>query len=147
MTSMKRRRLRRVLPRLVAFNGSFRSRREAANAGARPKITAVSMAMASVARRTGVFSRITASSGKVNCGSSAIRPLNSARANRHPTAAPARANSALSTISCRMMRARLAPSASRSTSSFSRVLALASSRFATFAQAISSSNPTAASRV
>ena len=49
----------------------------------------------------------------------------------------------LSTISCRTMRARLAPSAARSARSRSRRAMRASSRLATLAQAISSTKPTA----
>ena len=54
-------------------------------------------------------------------------------------------SSTLSTISCRMSRQRPAPSAARIPTSRSRVVARASSRFATFAQAISRTMPTAPS--
>ena len=50
-------------------------------------------------------------------------------------------------MSCRTSRHRLAPSAARMPTSRSRALALASSRLATFAQAISRTIPTAPSSI
>ena len=60
-----------------------------------------------------------------------------------PTAAPRAEISRLSVMSCRMMRPRPAPSAVRTAISVSRDDARTSSRFATFAHAMSSTNPTA----
>ena len=63
-----------------------------------------------------------------------------------PAAAPISAINRLSVRSCRAMRARLAPSAMRTAISWRRVAARIKSRFATLAQAISSTNATAPTR-
>ena len=64
-----------------------------------------------------------------------------------PSAPPTAASSTLSVSSCRTRRARPAPSARRIAISRCRTDERASSRFATFAQAMSSTQPTAASSV
>lgn len=63
-----------------------------------------------------------------------------------PAAAPKNEMSVLSTSTCRIICARLAPSAKRMASSRCRPRALVSSKFAMFTQAISSRQPTAPSR-
>ena len=63
----------------------------------------------------------------------------------NPTSPPSVASSTLSVSICRMSRRRLPPIAVRMAISRSRVVARASSRLATFAQPISSTNPTAPS--
>ena len=68
------------------------------------------------------------------------RPVREQQARRTP---PATASSTLSVSSCRTMRPRLAPRAARTAISRWRASARESSRFATFAQAISSTNATA----
>ena len=68
-------------------------------------------------------------------------------ATSRPSAPPTAASSTLSVSSCRTRRARPAPSARRIAISRWRTDERASSRFATFAQAISSTQPTAASSV
>jgi hypothetical protein len=60
-----------------------------------------------------------------------------------PTAPPASDSTMLSVSNWRTMRLRLAPMAARTANSLRRVVERASSRLATFAQAISSTNPTA----
>ena len=60
-----------------------------------------------------------------------------------PAAPPSEESTRLSTSICRSRRARLAPSAVRTAISFWREAARASSRLATFADAISSTQPTA----
>ena len=69
----------------------------------------------------------------------------SARSNPRP--APRNASNTLSVKNCRVRRKRLAPSASRNAISFSRAAARASSKLATFAQAIRRTKPTAPSRM
>ena len=61
-------------------------------------------------------------------------------ANNKPMAAPALASSTLSVNNCRIKRTRPAPTARRIAISFHRAAALASSRFAMLAQAISSAS-------
>ena len=62
-----------------------------------------------------------------------------------PAAPPANASTALSVRSCRMIRTRPAPIASRVATSFRRAAARARSKPATFAQAINNTMPTAVS--
>ena len=59
-----------------------------------------------------------------------------------PSAPPIRDSITLSVSNCRMMRRRPAPSAARTASSRVRAVARARSKFATFPQQISSTNPT-----
>ena len=66
---------------------------------------------------------------------------------RSTATVPTSESTRLSTRSCRTSRQRLAPSAALTATSRSRVLARASSRFATLAQAISSTMPTAPSSI
>ncbi len=64
-------------------------------------------------------------------------------AKSRPSKPPSAESTTLSTSSCRMMRARLAPKAERSAISFARTVARASRRLATFALAIKSTQATA----
>ena len=66
---------------------------------------------------------------------------------RRPSTPPASESSTLSVSSCRMMRPRPAPIAARTAISRLRPVARTSSRFATFAHAMSSTRPTAPSRI
>jgi len=66
-----------------------------------------------------------------------------ANASSHPNRPPAEDRTALSTRSWRIMRVRPAPIAIRIEISRDRTAARASSRLATFAHAISNTNPTA----
>ena len=79
-------------------------------------------------------------------GASASRLDSAPLAISRPSAALSPHSSRLSTSSRRTSRPRLAPSAARTAISLERDTARASSRFATFAQAISSRKPTAASK-
>ena len=65
-------------------------------------------------------------------------------ANSRPSTVPQADSSALSASSCRAIRQRDAPSATRTLSSCRRALARASSRFAMLAHAISSTSATTA---
>ena len=77
----------------------------------------------------------------------AISPRLSSPANTAPSVAPSRASSVLSESNCLISLPRAAPIACRTAISRSRTLARASSRFARFAQAISSTSPVVASRI
>ena len=68
----------------------------------------------------------------------------SPRASGSPITAPMIASATLSVASCRTIRCRVAPSAVRSATSRARAAPRASNRFATFAQAMSSTSATAA---
>ena len=74
----------------------------------------------------------------------AIRLLVPTIAKSKPSKPPSSPNKVLSVSSCRSMRRRFAPSAVRIAISFCRLVALARSRLATFAQAISKTRLTAA---
>ena len=69
------------------------------------------------------------------------------KARINPTRPPRPANSTLSVKSCRIKRARLAPTTRRTTISFCRDVARANRRLATLAQAISSTRPTTIIRI
>ena len=68
------------------------------------------------------------------------------RESSKPTPPPSAASNTLSVRNCRVSRERLAPSARRKAISFCRTAARARSRLATFAHAISRTNPTAPSK-
>lgn len=115
----------------------------ACSAGAVPKPMAVAVAAAAVKPSTRAFGvrSSTTSVGPVDRRSIRNRPVN--HASTRPRAAPSRASSVLSISHWRAIRNRPAPMASRTAISRCRADARASSRLATFAQAINSTNPTA----
>ena len=78
--------------------------------------------------------------GGTSCSRKTIAPL----ASRTPTTRPSPPRTRLSASSCRTMRLRVAPSELRRAISCRRAVARASSRLATFAQAMSITTPTAA---
>jgi hypothetical protein len=112
-------------------------------AGARPK-------RKPVASDTPVANTTTDESSAIGPAPGAPAPASEASngtlqtANAIPTTPPASASTTHSTNNCDATRARLAPIAARIAISFWRPTARASRRFATFAHAISSTNPTAA---
>ncbi len=121
---------------------SFTLRRPASNAGASPKTIAVSSAIATVnASVHGSRCR------SCRCAESTGASVSIARipqyANSNPHAPAATLSRRLSVNICRINRQRVAPSASRTASSLRRPMARASIRFATLAQAINKTNPTA----
>ena len=81
-------------------------------------------------------------SGSVPGGSNAGAERSTAAPSASPAVPPTAASSRLSVSSCRKSCRRLAPSAARTASSRVRPTPRASSRFATFAHAMSSTNPT-----
>jgi hypothetical protein len=93
-------------------------------------------------RRFGVSSRaIGVRPDDMNATSSCVPH----RANSSPHTPPTVARTMLSTSSCLIKRRRAAPSASRIANSERRIAALARSRLAVFAHAISKTTPTIAS--
>ena len=76
-------------------------------------------------------------------GAAAMSAATIHRANSRPSSPPASASRQLSVTNCATRRLRLAPSAARTPSSLVLAVARASSRFATFAHAISSTSATA----
>ena len=74
----------------------------------------------------------------------AMKTLSPTLANAIPAIAPTIDSTRLSAMNCRISRPRPAPSAARNASSLCRPSARISSRLARFAQAMSSTNPTAA---
>ena len=129
-----------------SLSESCRSNRVASNAGNSPKIIPVSSETPSVKRSTGVF--ILTLDGPSNSGGlMATNRSVPCHANIKPSAPPAVARIKLSVSSCLTIRARPAPRATLTPISFCRETPRARSRFATFVQAMSSTNPTAPSRM
>ena len=127
-----------------SLSESLRLSREIWSAGASPKMIPVSSEMPNVHSNTNTFSptfwKLTRSRGLI-----AIRALMPSQAKPSPRTLPSSASSKLSVSNWRMIRARRAPRAARSAISFSRVVASESRRFATLAQAMSNTKPTAPS--
>jgi hypothetical protein len=96
-----------------------------------------------VKRSTCPSMRTSASEGSVNGGMRAMIPPRRRWASNTPSAPPAAASTRLSVRNCANTRPRLAPRAARTATSRWRNVPRASSRFATFAQAIRSTKPTA----
>ena len=118
--------------------------RDASSAGATPNRMPVTHDSSSAKRRTRWSMAKSTASGRAPAGGgAALKPPMIAQASRTPATPPSRDNRTLSVSSWRMRRARLAPRASRTAISRRRAAALDSSRFAIFAQAISSTAPTA----
>jgi hypothetical protein len=146
MTSARRSRWRPLAAeRPPSLSVSARFSREACQAGAQPKSMPARLVAAIVNSSTGTLSRTSASDGSVKGGMVAWITSSSPRARATPRAPPTSASTTLSVSSCRTSRLRPAPSAERTTSSRWRAEPRASCRFATLAQAISSTKPTAAS--
>ncbi len=126
----------------------LRSSREAWSAGMSPNRMPVAIDSAIVNARTRQ-STVTTEPFSPTRGRPAVFTASSARIpavpRSRPSAPPANDSMRLSVSSCRMMRPRPAPMAARTAISRLRVVARASSRFATFAQAMSSTKLTAPS--
>ena len=114
------------------------------HAGATPATMPVAIAIAHVNARTRPSSATSPARGSDVPNESTMSPVVQLAA-RNPTAPPASASTVLSTRSCWMIRPRPAPTAARIASSRARPSTRAKSRFARFAQAISSTHPTAPS--
>ena len=138
---------------------AVRSRRDARHAGPSPKSTAVAIAMPTVkssTRRSNPTrprpTRVRPPSGPPRgntmrrSGASDAPAEIAAYATARPMSVPAIASTRLSVISCRTIRRRLAPSASRIATSRSRPSPRTSIRFARLTHTISSTDATAAPR-
>jgi len=117
--------------------------RDTCQAGARPKITLAASEMAS-ANSSALRSTVTSLRRGRSSGASASRALTPHRAMITPPVPASSASTMLSVSIWRINRRRPAPTAARTTSSRPRADARASSRLATFAHAINSTNATAA---
>ena len=134
-----------VAPRPPSLSDSFMSIRALWMAGASPKRTPVKSVAPSVKPSTG-RSRLVSPKRGTSCGMRDESRATPQSAKSRPSRPPTHASSVLSVSNWRMMRARLAPSATRTAISRPRPAARASNRFATLAHAIKSTNPTAPSR-
>ncbi len=123
---------------------SARSTRDTCHAGARPNTRLAASEMAS-ANINAAGSTVTSLRRGRSSGASASSALTPQRAMITPPVPASSASTTLSVSICRISRTRPAPTAARTTSSRPRAVARASSRFATLAHAINSTNPTAAS--
>ena len=128
-----------------SFSSLCRSCRAARSAGARPKIAADRIDSVSVNSSTPPLIRISCRRGTLWLPRACIHP-SPQYANSRPSAPPPSPRRTLSVSSWRTMRPRLAPSAARIASSFCRLTPRDSSRFATLAQAMSSTQATAPMR-
>ena len=133
----------------LSLRVALRSGRELCSAGIRPNRMPVNPAARTVNASTRQ-STPTSEPSRPTRGRLAVFTLSRARIPTTPNAAPATPpaseSSTLSVSSCRMMRPRPAPMAARIAISRRRPTARASSRFATLAQAISSTKLTAPTR-
>jgi hypothetical protein len=127
----------------VARSVRFRSSPVARSAGTRPKNIAV-IVLAHTANSSASPSTRTASRRGRLAGFNHVNARMPVPAIRSPTMPPPAASTRLSVDSWRSSRPRLAPSAPRTAISRSRTVARARSRCATFAHAMTSTNPTAA---
>ena len=132
-----------MVARAESFNDVSRSTDDARMAGARPKAIPVRIDTTLVNARMRRSTAIRSMRGTLT-GCDATNALTPNAASSAPSAPPAAAIRRLSTISCWKMRRRSAPSAARIATSRWRPSALASIRFARFAQPMSNTNATAA---
>ena len=132
--------------RAPPWNAAARSMRVARHAGARPNTSAVASAVAAVKVSTRASSGRSSTTVLCPNGRSATRRPRPHHANATPSAAPASPSTSDSVSSWRTTRHRPAPSARRSATSLRRAEPRASSRFATLAQAASSTRLTSPMR-
>ncbi len=123
---------------------SRKSASEALRAGSSPKMTPVRTETITVKASTRP-SKLTSPRRGMSAGLSATRRSVSQRASSSPSPPPRRESRTLSVMSWRMMRRRVAPSATRSANSRRRATERAKSRLATLAEATSRTKPTAPS--
>ena len=114
------------------------------SAGASPKRMPVRSETSSVKARMRRSSLVERLIGASPVGRNLMSNRLAQTATSKPEAPPRAESSRLSTMSCRTMRLRPAPSANRIAISFSRPIARASKRLATLAQAIRRTKPTSA---
>ena len=127
------------------FSISLTSAFAAYDAGAMPKTTPVT-SVRPTANASTIASMCTSGIGSRFGGSEALIARTAHTAPMMPPRPPKTDSVTLSTSSWRSRRMRDAPSAVRTAISFCRAVARASSRLAMFAQAMSSTKPTAARR-
>ena len=126
-----------------SFNTSFRFVLEMCSAGARPNVMPVATHARAKNVNTRALSVNTIQYGLPTFCVTASNALSPKIDKPRPTRPPTKASSTLSTSSCRITCRRVAPTEKRIPISLARSAARASSRFATFAQAISSTKTTA----
>ena len=133
-----------VEPRASCLSIGIKSTRPACSAGAKPKIIPATSEAARAKSKTDQLMDTSLSRGRLSGMICSRKPLAQKRIAR-PTIPPSNERSTLSVSNCRIRRVRAAPSAWRTAISRPLALARASSRFATFTQPISRTNPTAPS--
>ncbi len=125
-----------------SLSDDCRLKRAASSAGTRPKKIPVNSDTPNVKPRTG---RLTVTSRNVDsdAGAIAINAFVPHHASARPRTPPSADSITLSVSNCLTILQRLAPSPVRTAISFRREVARASKRFATLAQAINKTRPTA----
>ena len=126
----------------VLFNDSFKSSLETDRAPTKPNPTATSEIASPTNTNTRASILTSCALGTID-GPSASSRSTPQFTNTSPDAAANTASTRPSTSNCLTIFQRLAPSAARIASSLCRLAERINNRFATFAHAISSSNPTA----
>ena len=137
--------MRLVDPRPSSFSNGDTSVREARSAGTRPATSAASTVMAVTNRSTVRSMRTSIQNGGFVSAIPWLNIVVPAQAMSRPSAAPATASTITSPSVWRTTWKRLAPRAVRTATSLVRLAARASTRFATFTHAITSTISTAAS--
>ena len=134
------------LPRPASLRFSASPARDACIAGASPAAIPTSVAITAVNASTRPSIPITSHPGN-SAPMIASNAFIHKKASAIPSADAANASTTLSVRSCPRMSSRLAPSATRTPISRSLPSARESRRLTTFAHAMSSTNPTAVSRI
>ncbi len=129
-------------PRTPVASDSRTPPRASLSAGTIPAITPVTTASTTVNASARPLTSIDSHGGS-GTGTTDLSRRTSHNESSMPSVAPPTASTMLSVSSCRVRTQLDAPSALRTATSRARPDARASSRFATFAQAMSSTNPTA----
>ena len=129
-----------------SFSDSVNSVLDECRAGTKPNVTPVKIETTRVNVRTRQSSP-TCSARGMFCFPSATNRSDHHTARNNPSNPPVNESTTLSVNNCRTTRMRLAPSAARMAISLCRDIARASSRLATFAHAIKSTQPTAPNRI
>ncbi len=128
-----------------SFSTSFKFMRAARHAGAQPNNTPASITVTTVNSSTGTLMRTSVSESNVYGGIEATIAFINTHAKPIPSTPPTDASARLSIRNCVNICRREAPTEARTATSLCRAAPRASSRFATLAQAISSTKPTAPS--
>src|SRR5262249_35921533 len=142
-------RLRRRLslaPRPPSCSASVSDKDERVNAGKRLKRKPVIADRPSENAKTRPFKLTCLSSDRLEFGATTSSAFIHQKASATPRRPPKLDSKMLSVSSCRIRRDRCAPIAARIVNSFCRSIPRANSRFATLAQAIKSTTPTANER-